>query len=611
MSTSANSSAASAITNPGLDIDALRRKYRQERDKRLRTDGLAQYQKAAGDFSKYIDDPYVEPGFTRAPLTDEVEIAIVGGGFGGLLAGARLREAGFDDIRVIDNAGDFGGTWYWNRYPGAQCDVEAYIYLPLLEELGYIPQEKYSFQPEIFAHAKAIARKYDLYRNSCLQTQITELRWDESLSRWIISTNRGDRMRAKFVAMANGLLTRPKLPGIPGIDQFKGHTFHTSRWDYEYTGGDASGNLSGLLDKRVGIIGTGATSIQAVPFLGQASQHLYVFQRTPSSVDYRNNQPTDPAWAKTLGPGWQRHRMENFNIISTGGYQEVDLISDGWTDIFRNLQTILASGSASDMSDAERALAMEIADFQKMEQVRKRAAAVVKDPATAEALKPYFRQFCKRPCFNDEYLETFNRPNVTLVDTQGQGVDRITEKGVVVAGKEYELDCLIFATGFEVGTNYTSQSGYDVIGRDGVVLSQKWAKGLSTFHGLHSHGFPNCFFMGFTQTGYTANVPHALDEQAKHMAYILKHSRDQGVRVFEATAAAEADWVATIRSLALGLQSYYAECTPGYYNNEGKGLDDNGNGFLSGQYGAGPVEFFKLLADWRAQGTLPGLAVTK
>jgi cyclohexanone monooxygenase len=300
--------------------------------------------------------------------------------------------------------------------------------------------------------------------------------------------------------------------------------------------------------------------------------------------------------------------MDNFNIIATGGYQAEDLISDGWTDIFRNLQTILSSGNDADLSNEDRALAMEIADFQKMEQVRARADALVKDKDTAEALKPYFRQFCKRPCFNDEYLQTFNRPNVTLVDTQGKGVDRVTRNGVVVAGKEYELDCLIFATGFEVGTNYTSQSGYDVIGRSGMSLSQKWANGLSTFHGLHSHDFPNCYFMGFTQTGYTANVPHALDQQARHVAYVIKYGLDKGVRTLEATPEAEADWVATIRRLAGGHEQFYAECTPGYYNNEGKGVKDNG--FLAGQYGGGPEEFFKLLADWRDDGGLPGLAIT-
>ena len=208
-------------------------------------------------------------------------MAIIGGGFGGLLMGGRLREAGFDDIRVIEKAGDFGGTWYWNRYPGAMCDVESYCYLPLLEELNYIPKHKYSYAPEIFEHSKAIARHYDLYKNACLQTGVSALRWDDTSGRWIIHTDRGDAIRAQFVAMANGPLNRPKLPGIPGITSFTGHTFHTSRWDYDYTGGDSDGNLTGLRDKRVAIIGTGATAVQCIPHLGEWAKHLYVFQRTP------------------------------------------------------------------------------------------------------------------------------------------------------------------------------------------------------------------------------------------------------------------------------------------------------------------------------------------
>lgn len=587
-----------------FDLEALRARYREERDRRLRDEGLGQYQKTEGDLAEYDEDPYVEPGFTREPLADAVEVAIIGGGFGGLLAGARLRQAGFEDIRVIDKAGDFGGTWYWNRYPGAQCDVESYIYLPMLEELGYVPRLKYSFGPEILDHARAIARHFHLYDNACLQTRVTELRWDQDEACWIISTHRDDRIRARFLVMANGLLSRPKLPGIPGVTEFQGHSFHTSRWDYAYTGGGPEGNLTGLADKRVGIIGTGATAIQCVPHLGKSARQLHVFQRTPSSVDARNNRPTDLDWVRGLEPGWQKARMDNFNIIASGGMADEDLVQDGWTDIFRNLQTILAGGDQALSSD-DHALAMEIADFRKMEQVRARAAATVRDPRVAESLKPWYRQFCKRPCFNDEYLETFNRPNVQLVDTRGRGVDRITARGVVVDGVEYELDCLIYATGFEVGTNYTSQCGYEILGRGGLPLSTKWSQGMRTFHGLFSHDFPNCFFMGFTQTGYTANVPHALDEQARHIAYVLRESRTRNIRVLEASAAAEADWVDRIHRLAVGHQDFYAQCTPGYYNNEGKGVAENG--FLAGQYGEGSMAFFELLENWRAQGDLEGL----
>jgi cyclohexanone monooxygenase len=302
----------------GFNPNELRAKYRHERDKRLRDEGNAQYLEVANELADYNDDPYTE-WIEREPLNDEVQVAIIGGGFGGLLMGGRLQEAGFNDIRVIEKAGDFGGTWYWNRYPGAACDVESYCYLPMLEELNYIPKHKYSFAPEIFAHSKAIARHYNLYKNACLQTGVKEMRWDDASGRWLIQTDRGDTIRAQFVAMANGPLNRPKLPGIPGITSFKGHTFHTSRWDYAYTGGDPEGNLTGLADKRVAIIGTGATAVQCIPHLGAWAKHLYVFQRTPSSVDVRANRPTDADFVKTLEPGWQYRRMDNFNILVSGG----------------------------------------------------------------------------------------------------------------------------------------------------------------------------------------------------------------------------------------------------------------------------------------------------
>ncbi|MFP6836282.1 MAG: NAD(P)/FAD-dependent oxidoreductase [Pseudomonadales bacterium] len=593
-------------TDLGFDPDALRSKYQTERDKRVRTDGNEQYVEVTGKFAHFVDDPYVEPGFSREPLFDEVEVVIIGGGFGGLLAGARLREAGVEDIRVIEKGGDFGGTWYWNRYPGAQCDIESYIYLPLLEELGYVPREKYSFAPEILAHSRAIGARYDLYSNACFQTEVTDMRWDGEALRWEIATNRGDRMKARFVCMSNGPLNRPKLPGIPGVDSFKGHTFHTSRWDYGYTGGDADGNLTNLAGKRVGIIGTGATAVQCVPHLAKTAEQLYVFQRTPSSIDVRGNRPTDPEWVESLEPGWQQRRMQNFNILVTGGFQEEDLVNDGWTDIIRNLAT-MARARTSDAGDnaADMTANVELADFEKMEQIRTRAESIVDDPETAEALKPYYRQFCKRPCFHDEYLGTFNQDNVTLVDTQGRGVERMTENAVVVDGREYELDCLIFATGFEVGTSYTRRAGYDIVGRDEQTLSEKWADGLRTLHGFQTNGFPNCFFMGIVQGAFTANFPHMLNEQSLHIAYMIGHGRDNNVHCIEASKEAEDAWVSTIEQMAVFNQSFLENCTPGYYNNEGQ--PGQGNSLLGSQYGGGPEAFFQILRDWRDEGSLEGL----
>jgi cyclohexanone monooxygenase len=589
----------------GFNPDALREKYRQERDKRLRVDGNAQYQEVTGEFAHYVDDPYVESILEREPLTDEMEVVIIGGGFAGLLCGARLREAGIDGIRIIEKGSDFGGTWYWNRYPGAACDVQSYIYLPLCEELGYVPKEKYAHAPEIMAHSRRIGEHYDLYRDACFQTEVSGLVWSGVDARWIITTNRGDRMRARFVVMANGPLNRPKLPGIEGITRFQGHTFHTSRWDYDYTGGGPDGGLDRLADKRVGIIGTGATAVQCVPHLGEGAGELFVFQRTPSSVDVRNNQPTDPAWAENLQPGWQRALMENFNSLTSGEVLEEDLVQDGWTEIIRNLIS-LANFRSRGADWEEIPKLMELADFKKMEQIRARAAELVEDPEIAEALKPYYRQFCKRPCFHDEYLQTFNRDNVHLIDTGGRGVDAITERGVVANGEEYALDCIIFATGFEVGTGYTRRSGYDVVGRDGLQLSEKWADGVRTLHGLHIHGFPNLFVMSNAQSALTVNFPHQMDEVARHIGFILEQCGRGNVNTVEAEKAAEDAWVEEIRSLARYNEAFQASCTPGYYNNEGQ---PNPRSIQNGSYGKGPNAFFALLEDWRQEGTMAGLAL--
>ncbi|HYC00868.1 MAG TPA: NAD(P)/FAD-dependent oxidoreductase [Candidatus Limnocylindrales bacterium] len=591
-----------------VDLDALREKYRRERDKRVRADGNEQYVEVAGRFAHYLDDPYVEPGFRREPRTDEVEVVVIGGGFGGLLAGARLRQAGVEDIRMIDPAGDFGGTWYWNRYPGIACDIESYTYLPLLEEVGYVPREKYAGGAEILAHAQAIGRRFDLYRDACFQTRVEELRWDEAASRWIVSTNHGDRMRARFVVLATGPLNRPKLPGIGGIDSFRGHSFHASRWDYRYTGGSSEGGLTGLTGKRVGVIGTGATAVQIVPHLGEWAQHLYVFQRTPSSVDVKINPPTDPQWAASLQAGWHQHRMDNFNNLVSGVPQGEDLVHDGWTDIITRLLLGIQAGQTIDFTPEGIARAVEMADFEKMESIRARIDATVKDPATAAALKPWYRQFCKRPCFHNEYLETFNRDNVTLVDTEGRGVDRITERGVVVGPREYELDCLIFATGFEVGTDYCRRAGMQIYGRDGMSLTEWWSEGVRTLHGMHVHGFPNCFLMSNSQAGFTANYPHMLNEQAKHLTYIIDKARREGLRRVEASNEAVRQWIDRCIEKAGAGMMFLENCTPGYYNNEGK-LSERSvqNGFYGG--GTGSPEFIALLEQWRADGKLAGIEV--
>jgi cyclohexanone monooxygenase len=592
-----------AIDELGLDPEDLRSKYRKERDKRLRSDGNEQYVNMVGEFAHYIDDPYIKR-VERAPLTDHTHVVIIGGGFGGLLAGARLRDAGIKDIRLIEKGGDFGGTWYWNRYPGAACDIESYIYLPLLEETGYMPVEKYSKAPEILEHSRRIATRYNLYDKACLQTEITGLNWDDAAKVWVIETDRGDRMTADHVVMSNGPLNRPKLPGIPGVESFKGHSFHTSRWDYDYTGGDPSGRLTGLKGKRVGIIGTGATAVQCVPHIGKSAEQLFVFQRTPSSIDVRDNRPTDPEWVKSLKPGWHRDRMENFNTLVSGGFAPQDLVMDGWTHIIRNLLFIAQQEGNKDLSPEHLGELAEIADFQKMEQVRARVDEVVADKETANALKPWYRQFCKRPCFHDDYLATFNRPNVELVHTDGQGVERITETAIIANGETYEIDCLIYATGFEVGTEYTRRAGYDVGGRDGRKLSQHWADGYRSMHGMLVNGFPNLIVMGTVQAGFTANYPHLLDEQAKQIGYLITEAEKRQAKVFEVTETAEEAWVDEIISKAMMREKFLEECTPGYYNNEGK---LNKMARQNTSYGAGSNAYFAILDGWRSTGTMEGL----
>lgn len=588
----------------GFDPQALREKYAAERSKRLRADSNGQYREITGQFEHYNSDPYAEPGFTRPALHEELDVVIIGGGFGGMLAAARLQEAGITNFRIVEKAGNFGGTWYWNRYPGAQCDVEGYLYLPLLEETGYIPKERYSFAPEIFAHAQRIGKHFNLYPKACFQTKVAEARWDEEAERWTVRTDRGDVFKTRFVIMSSGPLNKPKLPGIPGIENFQGHTFHTSRWDYNYTGGDTTGDLHKLKDKRVGIIGTGATAIQCIPHLGESAQELYVFQRTPSSVDERNNTPTDPAWAKKLKPGWQEYRNRNFTALLDGVQLEGDEVRDKWTSPLKKLGELISSRKDPNLSAEDKALLAEIADFQKMNEIRARVSATVSDPATTEALKPWYGQWCKRPTFNDEFLPTFNRPNVKLVDTHGQGVDRVTADGVVVDGVEYKVDCLIFATGFEVGTAYTRRAEFPIYGRDGLSLADYWSKGMRTYHGFLSHGFPNCFHMGLTQTGLTANFTYMLDKQARHVAELITVVNSREAKSIEPTTEAEEEWVRIITG-PNPMTKYQSVCTPGYYNGEGT----SEGGFLQATYPTGALAFFDLLAGWRKRGELEGLIV--
>jgi cation diffusion facilitator CzcD-associated flavoprotein CzcO len=585
----------SAGTNP--DLAAARERYERERAKRLRPDGMAQFQELTGAFADFDRDPFADPGLTRDPVVEDTDVVVVGAGFAGMLVAVHLLERGVESFRMIDKAGDFGGTWYWNRYPGCMCDVESYTYLPLLEETGYMPRMKYASAPEIFEHCQRIGTQFGLYDHALFSTVVADAEWDDDADRWVVTTDRGDRLTARFLVTAGGILAKAKLPGIPGIETFGGRAFHTSRWDYSYTGGGPDRVMEGLADKRVGIIGTGATAVQVVPRLAESAKEVYVFQRTPSAVGVRDNGPTDVEWFKTLQPGWQAERIRNFTQAVTGRKPEVDLVHDGWTRVmWEDTQT-----RADTPEEAQR---LELSDFETMEEIRRRVDAIVEDPETAEKLKPWYGKHCKRVCFHDEYLPSFNKPNVHLVDTDGQGVDRITETGVVVDGTEYPVDLLVFASGFEVTTDLDRRLGFDPKGRGGVRMSERWHDGAH----ILSAEFPNLMMISIVQAGFGTNFLHFLSESANHVAWLIGHCRDEGIETIEATPEAEEEWHHVLLRVAGKIAAYSMSCTPGYYNGE---QGDNPKARRNLTYTGSLLDYVGHLERWREEGGYPGAKVVR
>ncbi|MFI8443578.1 flavin-containing monooxygenase [Streptomyces rochei] len=572
----------------------LRLRYRVERERRVRPDGTRQYLAADAEFGYYADDPYAVASGAREPLRDDVDVAVVGGGFGGILAGARLRQRGVRRVRIVEKGGDFGGTWYWNRYPGIHCDIESHVYLPMLDETGYVPEWKYAPGEEIRRHAVRIAEKFDLGADALFSTSVTSLTWDDNARNWLVTTDRGDEFRATYVITATGTLTELKLPGIPGIENFQGHTFHTSRWDYGYTGGTQDGGLTGLADKRVGVVGTGATGVQVIPKLAEDAGHVYVFQRTPSTVDVRANRRTTARDVGADHEGWARERRDNFLRIVSGETVEHDLVADRWTEAAGLLEKLLPSFRRPADRQAYEA-AYEVADARKMNEVRARVERIVADADTAEKLKPWYRYACKRPTFSDTYLQAFNRDNVTLVDTADtHGIERMTEHGVVVGDTEYALDCLVFATGFSVGVSGVHSGKLPVRGRDGVhLLDALKRRGPRSLHGLTSNGFPNLIQLGATQSASSVNFTHVLDEHAVHAAALVAAAEARGA-VIEPSREAEDAWLAVLAEGAPDHEWFHAECTPGYYNGEGRGRP---NAPIAYPHGA--AAFHDLLRRWR------------
>ena len=599
-----------SIESLGFDPDALAKRYAEEREKRIREDAEAQFVQLSHDSpfaNKYLEeDPYCEP-VQRDPIKDEREVIVIGGGWVGMLTAARLVQAGIEGVRIVESGGDFGGTWYWNRYPGAQCDIESYSYLPLLEETGYVPKLRYSFAPEIYEHAQRIGQHFGLYEDAVFQTWVTELRWLEDEKRWLVQTNHGDEMRARHICLGTGPANRPRLPGIPGVEDFKGHSFHTCRWDYDYTGGSHEGGLDNLADRTVAIIGTGATAVQCVPALGESAKQLYVFQRTPSSVDVRNNAETDPEWAAGLKPGWQKERQKKFGEAFLGGPIDPAFIDDGWTRLTRNVKA-LASKASEQVSNL-----VQLADFKTMEEIRGLVDETVKDPETADKLKAYYNQFCKRPTFNDHYLATFNRENVELVDVSTtQGVEAITERGIVANGKEYEVDCIIYASGFEITSSYERRLGIPIFGMGGQSIYEHWQDGMRSMHGLMVSGFPNLYMCGggfVFQLG--ANYAHGIDVQAGHVAYTISELSHRGIQSANVSHEAEEQWISDqldTRISGFVLGGSPDTCTPGYYNQEG--TSKRYRDVRRETYSKGVGAYMKLLRDWRESNTLEGLELS-
>jgi cation diffusion facilitator CzcD-associated flavoprotein CzcO len=593
------------------DLNALREKYQRERDKRLRADGQEQYVRPSGEiFPHFAVDPHlpVEP---RAPLSEDLDVVVLGAGWGGVMAAYHLQNAGVTNLRNIDTAGDFGGVWYWNRYPGIQCDNESYCYLPLLEETGFVPSKKFADGAEIQGYCRSIAERFGFAKKALFHTQVTALRWDASIKRWQVGTNRNDSIRARFVIMACGVLNMPKLPQIYGIDEFQGKLFHSSRWDYGYTGGSyARPALEKLADKRVAIVGTGATAIQAVPPLAQYAAHLYVIQRTPSTVDERPNPATDVAWLKGLPAGWQRERRANFQRAAMGAFSpgEPDLICDIWTEIARNLAAELEAEGWPQLDPVEFMARREVIDYRVMERLRQRVARLVQDPKTVEALKPWYRFLCKRPLSSDAFYPAFNRPNVELIDvSNSQGLERLTARGFVAQGKEYPVDCVIFASGFEVTSDLRRRWGIDIVeGRDGRSIYDHWSEGPATLHGTMTHGFPNQFYIGYIQGALNASVTEQFGQQGYHIAYIVSEALKRCAAVVEPTQQAQDEYVRRFKELEIDTSEFSRSCPPSYFNNEG---DDKPKWALFRSWGHGWDAFEALLHEWRSAGDLAGMHI--
>jgi len=404
------------------------------------------------------------------------------------------------------------------------------------------------------------------------------------------------------------------IPAIPRMKSFAGPAFHRARWDYAYTGGSQEHpRMTGLADKVVGVIGTGASAIQAIPPLAESSKQLYVFQRTPAAVGVRGDRPTDDEFAATLERGWHRERNENFQAVMLGQPVEADLVDDGWCHHFARINNQRLEPG---MTAEEYRFQVDEFDHEVMELHRQRIRETITDPARADLLMPYYKYSCRRPLFHDDFLPSLNRDNVTVVDCP-VGIDRVTEHGVVVDGQEYELDCIVYATGFEPEvTPLPRRAGHEIVGRGGRTIAEKWTDGAATLFGLMTSGFPNLFLMPCPgqQAVVTVNYTLLAEVGAEFVAEVIAALDADGVDAFDVTEDAEADWVRQVMtaSMASAPPPGGVPCTPG----SRMLFDDDGNMVLldphAGTYGGGFGDYFgyrDLLTEWRERGDFAGLTL--
>ncbi|TLD18573.1 hypothetical protein PspLS_10156 [Pyricularia sp. CBS 133598] len=628
-----------------MNVDEIKQKYEAERTKRLRSDFQKQYvNTVSSDYPSQLSaDPWIDYDALAAqepPIVDggEVKFLISGGGALGLTCGYYLTQGGVSpfDICIAEIGGGYGGTWYWNRYPGIMCDVEGYCYMPLLEEFGYKPKHRYSYGQEIRGQIERIAKRTGLDERGLFGTRVVKQTWDEKSGRWIVDLvrNLGPHgqhnwtVKAQYVLVANGSFPSAKIPNLPGLGDLIGgdvKVIHTSRWDWKYTGGTQDvPDMVNLKGKKVAVVGTGATAIQVVPEVAKWASQLYVVQRTPSYCGPRNQVETDAeAWRKVAyKKGWQRERQRNLNQLMVDEEPDLgeDLIKDGWT------ATPAAGGFLGSRKKGIIATPEQVKqhidemiqlDIERTTYVRNHIKTVVKNPETADKLSPWYYSWCKRPSFHDHYLQTFNQDNVTLVDTDGKGITGYTSKGLIANGENIDVDVLILATGFQLfGTNakISDSTGSTIIGVNGLHMDEAWrAKNfLTPYMGLSMREFPNLFALFFTGSGTSYNLTSPQGYLARLIAHVVsnieRQTGDKSNRVvLRPTIAAQEEYSAELRK-NVAWKSVMKICTPTYFTGEGQMLiepeteEEKIAKANHGSWNRGMTDWSEYVERWMAQG---------